>query len=80
MYGLAGGYQQWVGVYCFQLQGRSDPPWERGWSNGNGEGPSQKIGVASSHAWGRGDGAARVAGERWALNGTTVSEYEALNL
>jgi len=55
-YGLAGGYQQSVGVYCFQLQGRSEPTWGRGWLNG-------KIGVASSHAWGRGDGAPGVARE-----------------
>jgi len=75
-YGLAGGYQQSVGVYCFQLQGRSEPTWERGWLNGNGERPSQKIGVV----WERGDGAIGVAREPWALNGTTVSEYEALNL
>jgi len=75
-YGLAGGYQQSVGVYCFQLQGRSETTWERGWLNGNGKGPSQKIGVASSS---RGDGAPGVARELWALNGTTVSECEALN-
>jgi hypothetical protein len=40
----------------------------------------RKIGVANTHAWRRGDGAPGVAGEPWALNGTTVSEYEALNL
>jgi hypothetical protein len=77
-YVLAGGYQQLVGVYCCQLQGRSEPAWERDWLNGNGEGPSQKIG--SSHAWRRGDGAPGVAREPWALNGTTVPECGALNL
>ena len=35
-YGLAGGYQQLLGIYCFQLQGRSEPTWERGWLNGTG--------------------------------------------
>jgi hypothetical protein len=73
-------YQKSVGVYCFQLQGRSEPTWERGWLNGNGGGPPQKIGVAYSLSRGRGDAASGVAREPWALNGTTVSEYEALNL
>jgi len=79
-YGLAGGYQQSVGLYCFHLQGRSETTWERGWLNGNGEGPSQKVGVASSHSWGRGDGTPGVAREPWTLNGTTISECVALNL
>jgi hypothetical protein len=75
-YGLTVGYQQSVGVYYFQLIGRSEPNWERG----NGGGPSQKIGVASIHAWGRGNGAPGVARGPWALNGKIVSECVALNL